>query len=252
MWRARTALGDGAQVRRRHRRDDAARHQGEHRAARACSRRTRCWSRCSVGGTTVTFATLHNADLIAAKDLRVGDTVQIKRAGDVIPQVIGPVPEKRDGTQRPWIAPTRCVRRAHAGGTRGRRRGTVLPERGVSGTTAGGARALRGARLHGHRRLEYQRIKQLLEAVSCTMHRTSTRSPWSRSCARTVCGEERGEPDRGDRRVKAQPLSRLLFALGIRHVGAQAAQLLARRFGTLDALAAASVEEIRRCAALAK
>ena len=52
-----------------------------------------------IGGTTVKLATLHNFDLIRAKDLRVGDVVQVKRAGDVIPQVIGPVPEKRDADE---------------------------------------------------------------------------------------------------------------------------------------------------------
>ena len=54
-----------------------------------------------VGGTTVRFATLHNFDLIRQKDLRVGDVVQVKRAGDVIPQVIGPVPDKRDAAAPP-------------------------------------------------------------------------------------------------------------------------------------------------------
>ena len=54
-----------------------------------------------IGGTTVQLATLHNFDLIRAKDLRVGDVVQVKRAGDVIPQVIGPVPERRDPTNPP-------------------------------------------------------------------------------------------------------------------------------------------------------
>ena len=61
-----------------------------------------------IGGTTVTYATLHNEDLIRAKDLRIGDVVQVKRAGEVIPQVIGPVPERRTGTERAWTMPARC------------------------------------------------------------------------------------------------------------------------------------------------
>ncbi|MFP5356743.1 MAG: NAD-dependent DNA ligase LigA, partial [Gemmatimonadota bacterium] len=61
-----------------------------------------------IGGTTVTYATLHNEDLIVAKDLRLGDTVQVKRAGEVIPQVIGPVPEKRMGREAPWRMPREC------------------------------------------------------------------------------------------------------------------------------------------------
>jgi NAD-dependent DNA ligase len=58
----------------------------------------------------VTYASLHNADQIAAKDLREGDSVQVVRAGDVIPYVLGPVPEKRDGTERPWRMPELCPR----------------------------------------------------------------------------------------------------------------------------------------------
>src|SRR5882672_8375990 len=58
-----------------------------------------------IGGTTVRLATLHNFDLIRAKDLRVGDVVQVKRAGDVIPQVIGPIPERRDPKNPPRKTP---------------------------------------------------------------------------------------------------------------------------------------------------
>src|SRR5581483_4853840 len=63
-----------------------------------------------VGGTIVRRATLHNFELIRQKDLRVGDVVQIKRAGEVIPQVIGPVPERRDASapQPPTAVPVRC------------------------------------------------------------------------------------------------------------------------------------------------
>ena len=63
-----------------------------------------------IGGTTVRLATLHNFDLIRTKDLRVGDVVLLKRAGDVIPQVIGPVPEKRDANDPPKKIriPTKC------------------------------------------------------------------------------------------------------------------------------------------------
>ena len=63
-----------------------------------------------IGGTTVQLATLHNFDLIRSKDLRVGDVVQVKRAGDVIPQIIGPVPEKRDPANMPRVTPipTKC------------------------------------------------------------------------------------------------------------------------------------------------
>lgn len=61
-----------------------------------------------IGGTVVTYATLHNEDLILRKDLRIGDRVQVKRAGEVIPQVIGPVPEFRSGDETRWRMPKRC------------------------------------------------------------------------------------------------------------------------------------------------
>jgi DNA ligase (NAD+) len=61
-----------------------------------------------IGGATVRNATLHNADLIATKDLRVDDRVLIKRAGEVIPQIIGPIPEKRGADSVPWIPPAHC------------------------------------------------------------------------------------------------------------------------------------------------
>ena len=61
-----------------------------------------------IGGVIVKQATLHNFDFIRERDIRVGDAVLIKRAGDVIPYVIGPIPERRDGSQQPYTAPERC------------------------------------------------------------------------------------------------------------------------------------------------
>ena len=61
-----------------------------------------------VGGTTVSMATLHNADDIARKDIRAGDTVIVEKAGDVIPRVVGPVLSKRPADSQPWVMPTTC------------------------------------------------------------------------------------------------------------------------------------------------
>src|SRR4029434_7192953 len=61
-----------------------------------------------VGGTTVSMATLHNADDIARKDIRAGDWVIVEKAGDVIPRVVGPVLSKRPADSQPWIMPTTC------------------------------------------------------------------------------------------------------------------------------------------------
>ena len=198
-----------------------------------------------VGGTTVTYATLHNADLIAAKDLRVGDVVQIKRAGDVIPQVIGPVPDKRDGTQVPWTPPSRCPACDSV---------VARDEDGVAlycPNVACPGRQLEGLAHFASRDcldidgLSYQRIAQLIEAG--LVHDAA--DLYALRVEQLVALERFAEKSAENLVAaidasRAQPLSRLLFALGIRHVGAQAAQLLARRFGTLDALAAASLEEI--------
>ncbi len=199
----------------------------------------------SVGGTTVTFATLHNADLIATKDLRVGDVVQVKRAGDVIPQVIGPVPERRDGTQRAWHAPTRCpscdtvVAREEDGV------GLYCPNVQCVGRQLEGLVHFAARDCMDIEGLSYQRIKQLLDAglvrdaadlYALTADQVVTLERFADKSAENLIAAIAAS--------KSQPLSRLLFALGIRHVGGQAAQLLARRFGTLDAVAQASVEDI--------
>ncbi len=198
-----------------------------------------------VGGTTVTFATLHNADLVAAKDLRVGDIVQVKRAGDVIPQVIGPVPEKRDGTQQPWTAPTHCpscdtpVAREEDGV------GLYCPNVGCAGRQLEGLVHFAARDCMDIEGLSYQRIRQLLDAelvhdaadlYTLTVPQVVQLERFADRSAENLVAAIAAS--------KAQPLSRLLFALGIRHVGGQAAQLLARRFGTLETLAGASLEEI--------
>src|SRR5204862_2512846 len=62
-----------------------------------------------IGGATVSQAALHNADLVAAKDIRIGDWVEVTRPGEVIPQVLGPVRERRTGDERPFGMPEKCA-----------------------------------------------------------------------------------------------------------------------------------------------
>jgi DNA ligase (NAD+) len=198
-----------------------------------------------VGGTTVTYATLHNADLIATKDLRIGDTVQVKRAGDVIPQVIGPVPDKRDGTQQPWVAPDACPACHTAVAREEDGVGLYCPNVACPGRQLEGLVHFAARDCMDVDGLSYQRIAQLLEAG--LVHDAADLYALSVS---QVMALDRFAEKSAENLIsaiaasKGQPLSRLLFALGLRHVGAQAAQLLARRFGTLDALAAARLEEI--------
>jgi DNA ligase (NAD+) len=198
-----------------------------------------------IGGVIVKLATLHNEDLIRQKDLRIGDIVQVKRAGEVIPQIIGPVPEKSEPRGSKWRMPRKCP----SCGTPVEKDeeevaiycpNVACPGRQLEGLVhfaSRGAMDIRG--------LSYSRIEQLIDeglvrdaADLYTLDRDA------------LLGLE-GYAEKGTEGLlaaieasKEQPLSRLLHALGIRHVGAIAAQILARHFGTLDALASALQEEI--------
>jgi DNA ligase (NAD+) len=198
-----------------------------------------------IGGVIVKLATLHNEDLIISKDLREGDWVQVKRAGEVIPQVIGPIPERRSGLEQPWRMPANCP----VCGTPVTREedeaaiycpNIACPGRQLEGLvhfTSRGAMDIRG--------LSYARIEQLVGAGL-------VKDPADLyALTREQLLELEGYADKGADGLiaaiaasKSQPLSRLLGALGIRHVGAIAAQLLAQHFGTLDALVAASADDI--------
>ncbi len=198
-----------------------------------------------VGGTTVQFATLHNFELIKQKDLRVGDVVLLHRAGDVIPQILGPVPEKRDPKHPPPAPkiPTKCP----SCGTPVRVdekdlfcENDYCPGRRLEALVHF---ASRGAMdING---LSYARIEQLVEYKL-----VGDASDLYTLTPDAIGGLERFAEKSSQSLVdaiaasRAQPLSRLLFALGIRHVGAEAAQLLARTFGTMDAVAAAGLDEI--------
>jgi DNA ligase (NAD+) len=198
-----------------------------------------------IGGTIVKLATLHNEELIHKKDIRVGDWVQVKRAGEVIPQIIGPIPERRDGAERVWHMPRRCP----SCGTPVERDeeevaiycpNVACPGRQLEGLVhfaSRGAMDIRG--------LSYARIQQLLEAglihdvadlFSLTVDELVALERFAEKSAENLVA--------AIQEAKGRPLSRLLHGLGIRHVGAGAAQLLARHFGTLDALAAATEEDI--------
>ena len=200
-----------------------------------------------IGGTTVTYATLHNFDLIAEKDLRIGDVVQVKRAGEVIPQVLGPVPDKRDAANppTPFRAPTKCP---ECGTAVVRAEGEVAvrcpndrcPARHLEELihfTARGAMDIRG--------LSEQRVRQLLEAGLISDPATLYDLTEDVLAAMPRLGDKSAQQLMTALETsKAQPLSRLLFGLGIPDVGEETAKLLARRFGTMDALREASAEEI--------
>ncbi len=198
-----------------------------------------------IGGTTVTFATLHNEDQILAKDLRIGDMVQVKRAGEVIPQVIGPIPERRTGDERPWRMPARCPV-CNTPVLRDEEEVAIYcPNVQCEGRRLEGLVHFASRGAMDIRGLSYARLEQLVNAGM--VHDPADLYVLT---AEQVASLERFADRSAQLLVeaidasRAQPLSRLLFGLGIRHVGATAAELLARQFGTMQALMAAPEEDV--------
>jgi DNA ligase (NAD+) len=198
-----------------------------------------------IGGATVKMATLHNFDDVARKDLRVGDVVLVKRAGDVIPQVVGPVVERRTGAEQPFTPPDVCpVCRTPVE----RPQDEVMvycpngscPARiywGVVHFVSQSAMDIRG--------LGERTVQQLLESGKvrdvADLYHLDFDAVWELDGFADVSAANLLD---AIQRSRSRPLSRLLLALGIRHVGAHAAQVLARRFGDMDALLAAGEEEL--------
>lgn len=198
-----------------------------------------------VGGVTVQMATLHNEDEIARKDLRIGDRVVVQRAGDVIPEVVGPVVAKRTGSERAFVMPDVCpncqaplerkaeeaVRRCHNVDCPAQTWGRIVHfgSRGAMDIEGLGEQTVLAmldlglvedpgdlfflgrdelARLPG---FKDKSITNLLRAIEA---------------------------------AKDRPIDRLLFGLGVRHVGVTAARNLADHFGGIAAMEAASTEEL--------
>ncbi len=199
-----------------------------------------------LGGVTVRNASLHNADYIAERDIRVGDYVTVKRSGDVIPYIIGPVVARRSGEEQPYIFPTTCpacgtplerpegekiwrcpnfgicpaqlVRRVEHFVSRGaldivgigERQAQLFVEKGLIRDVAD-LYALKAEDFAALEGFGEKRITNLLNAIS---------------------------------ESKNRPLERLIVGLGIRFVGSVAAVALADHFGSLDTLMQAKTEDI--------
>jgi len=198
-----------------------------------------------IGGVTVSNATLHNAALIAAKDIREGDWVEVTRAGEVIPQVLGPVKERRTGAEKPYAMPERCpscnsqVEHPHEEVM------TYCPNISCPSRILESIVHFTSRSAMDIRRLGYERVRALLDAkliedvadlYELTPLQLLTLEGFAEKSAQQLVDAIAAS--------RQQPLSALLFALGIRHVGAQGAKLLARHFGTMSALARASAAEV--------
>jgi DNA ligase (NAD+) len=198
-----------------------------------------------VGGSTVGLATLHNQDEVARKDVRVGDTVIVRKAGDVIPEVVGPVLAKRKKGARKWKFPTRCpvcdqplVRPEGEADTRCVN--VDCPAQRVQRIVFFAGRSAMDIEGLGEERVTQFVAEGLLHDAADVYDLTVERLVGlerigERSAQLLVDAVEAS---------KSKPLAKLLVGLGIRHVGPSASQALARELGSLDAIATASHEEL--------
>jgi DNA ligase (NAD+) len=229
-----------------------------------------------VAGVTVTNATLHNADQIARLDVRVGDTVIVRRAGDVIPEVVKVIAERRPSNAKPWSMPTRCpacdaalerlrkVKRQTKAGIEYEESVALACPNGLACPAQVQGRLIHFASrramdieglgdrfiealvefgyVHTPADLYAVTLEDLLEMKRRADERDGTTpetakkgkiaTRWADNLIEAIA------------RSRETTLERLLYALGIRDVGESTSKLLARRFGSLDALLAASEEQL--------
>jgi len=200
-----------------------------------------------IGGVTVSTATLHNFALIKAKDIREGDMVEVTRAGEVIPQVLGPVIKKGVRRARPYQPPERCpVCKSKVEHPQDEVMvycpNVSCPGRVFESIVHFASRAALDIRGLGPERvkalLDAGLIKDVADLYEITTMQLLTLEGFAEKSAQQLVDAIAAS--------KRQPLSTLLFGLGIRHVGVQGARLLARHFGTMKALAKASADEINQ------
>ncbi len=200
-----------------------------------------------VGGVTITTATLHNEDEVRRKDVRVGDTVIVRRAGDVIPEVVGPVLPKRKKGARRWKFPTHCN---SCGTALVRKEGEAYwrcpnkrgcPSQNVEWLAAFASRGAMDIEGLGYKTgwllLDLGWVKDPGDVYSLTAEQLAQLPGFK---DKRIANLLRAIEDSKDR-----PIWRLLVGLNIPHVGGTIAQTLARAFGSIDALAAATEEEIQ-------
>ena len=197
----------------------------------------------SVGGVTVTNATLHNEDEVRRKDIRIGDTVIVRRAGDVIPEVVANVPEQRLAGAHEFVMPALCPVCGSA---------VVRLEEEAIARCSGGwlkcAAQRKGGLLHfvSRRAMDIEGLGEQLVEQLVDRHVVTTPADFYKLGLSALAELER-MAQKSARNVldaveksKSTTLARFIYALGIRHVGESTAKELARHFGSLDAVMAAS------------
>lgn len=202
----------------------------------------------SIGGTTVSRATLHNADEIARLGLLIGDWVKVERGGDVIPKVVEVVDDKdHPRGKRKFHFPTHCP---NCGSEIVRAEGEVdyrcvnidCPARLRESLLHFSARSVMNIEGLGEavvmQLLDRGMVKSIADLYLLTVEQLLTLERVGKKSAETLLDEIR--------KSKQNPLNRVLFGLGIRFIGERTAQLLAEEFGSMDALMAASPDDLER------
>jgi len=198
-----------------------------------------------LSGTTISRATLHNEDEIHRKDIRIGDVVLIERSGDVIPQVVGPMRERRTGREKAFVMPDRCP---VCGSKAYRPEGEIVSRCANPSCPA----RLRQAILHfaGRRAMNIEGLGEALVDQLLEKRLVVSLPDLYRLDLETLSGLDRMGPKSARNLLdeleasKKNDASRLIFALGIRHVGEKLARTLSGRFGGIEALAGADEDEL--------
>jgi DNA ligase (NAD+) len=199
-----------------------------------------------IGGVTVKSATLHNADYIASNDIRIGDTVLVTRAGDVIPRVVGPIVSERTGKERRFKMPDRCPVCGSAvdhppGEAMSRCTNASCPaqvyER-VRHYASRGAMDIEGlGDVLAEQLTAGEFVSDIADLYDLDLDTLLTVPRMGKKSASNVLAAIERSKQRG--------LARLLNGLGIRFVGEQTAAILASDFGSIDAIEAAAEEELQ-------
>jgi DNA ligase (NAD+) len=199
----------------------------------------------NVGGVTISRATLHNEDYIKEKGILIGDTVVVERAGDVIPQVVRAVTEKRTGEERAFVMPTRCP---VCGFPVSRPEGEAVTrcvnarcpaqslERIVHWATKGAMDIEGLGEKVATRLFDLGLIKDAADIYELRTEQLESIEGFGEKSTQNLV--------RAIEKSKEQPFSRVLYALGIRHVGSVTASLIAQRFGGEDLLRSIGAEQL--------
>ena len=200
-----------------------------------------------IAGTTVSFAQLHNEDFIKDKDIRIGDIVTVRKAGEIIPEVLSSHPDRRDGSQIPYVFPDTCP---NCGGELVRAEDEAAhycinincPARIVESLAHYASRDALNIDGLGARSIEQLHEAKLVYSI-VDLYRLKDKTDeilalpgWKEKSVQNLIQSIENS--------KNEPLEKLLTGLGIRQVGEKAASILAKAFITMDQLQEASIEDL--------